>query len=402
MAKLEFENLSFEQENDNVRVNLLKIFYFHIPKAELRKIADFRLSSNSIDFKSISMRKAGNKFNILIQKHIPNLKNKITNRKAVYIHQNSGIPLIGTNYFGIVDRGTSLIELKPLNSCNLNCIYCSVDEGRESKTRLVDFVVEKDYLVKELKKVVDFKAVDGLEVHIAGQSEPLLYADVLPLIREISQIRTVKTVSMDTNSTLLTKKLVDMLVKAGLTRFHLSINSLEPELAERIAGAAYNINQVKSIAEYIANKSKLIVTPIWLEGINEQEIPKLIEFANKIKADIGIQNFLSYKHGRNPIKQLEWDKFYDKLRILEKRYNIKLIEEKEDFNITKTKELPKPVKKGDIVKVKIITEGRLRNEKLVAYKERIISVLNCSLPVNESVRIKILRTKHNIFIGKKI
>mgnify|MGYP001356295760 FL=1 len=73
MAKLEFESLSFEEENDFVRVSLLKIFYFQIPKIDLNKIGDFVLSANSIDFRDVSMKKAGNKFNMLIQKHIPGL-----------------------------------------------------------------------------------------------------------------------------------------------------------------------------------------------------------------------------------------------------------------------------------------------------------------------------------------
>ncbi|MDP7140907.1 MAG: radical SAM protein [Candidatus Woesearchaeota archaeon] len=401
MAKLEFESLSFEEENDFVRVSLLKIFYFQIPKIDLNKIGDFVLSANSIDFRDVSMKKAGNKFNMLIQKHIPGLKNKITGRKTVYVHQNSGIPLIGSNYFGIVDRGTSLIEIKPINGCNLNCIYCSVDEGRESKTRLVDFVVEKDYLVAELRKVVDFKCADSLEIHIAGQSEPLLYDDVVPLVKEISQIREVKVVSMDTNGTLLTKKLVDKLIKAGLTRFHMSINSLDPELATKIAGAQYNISHVKKMAEYIVKKAEVIITPIWIEGVNDKEIPKLVEFADKIKADIGIQNFLRYKHGRNPAKQMEWSGFYDKLKALEKRFNVKLIKSEEDFNIIKTKELPKPLKKDESVKVKIVAEGRLRDEKIAVYDNKVISVFNCSEAVNETVKVRILRTKHNIFVGKK-
>jgi hypothetical protein len=266
---------------------------------------------------------------------------------------------------------------------------------------LVDFVVEKDYLVAELRKVVDFKCADSLEIHIAGQSEPLLYDDVVPLVKEISQIREVKVVSMDTNGTLLTKKLVDKLIKAGLTRFHMSINSLDPELATKIAGAQYNISHVKKMAEYIVKKAEVIITPIWIEGVNDKEIPKLVEFADKIKADIGIQNFLRYKHGRNPAKQMEWSGFYDKLKALEKRFNVKLIKSEEDFNIIKTKELPKPLKKDESVKVKIVAEGRLRDEKIAVYDNKVISVFNCSEAVNETVKVRILRTKHNIFVGKK-
>ena len=63
----------------------------------------------------------------------------------MYIHQNSGIPLIGTNYFGLVDRDTNIIEFKPITSCNIDCIYCSVAQEK----RVMDYVVEKDYLVQE-------------------------------------------------------------------------------------------------------------------------------------------------------------------------------------------------------------------------------------------------------------
>jgi len=64
------------------------------------------------------------------------------------------IPLIGLNYFGIVDRNTSLIEVKPSTICNFNCIYCSIDAGLSSK-KPVEFVIEKDFLIEELEKLVN-------------------------------------------------------------------------------------------------------------------------------------------------------------------------------------------------------------------------------------------------------
>ena len=187
MALLEFKDLPFKELEDKVEVILLKNFYFHLEKKDLSKIADYEIRQNSIEFKNISEKRVAKKFNFLLSNSIKNLKNRLNNKKAVYIHQNSGIPLIGTNYFGLIDRNTSIIEIKPVTGCNLNCIYCSVDEGKSSK-RQVDFVVEKDYLVNDLKKLVEFKGIDSLEAHINAQGETLLYAPLVELVADIAKI----------------------------------------------------------------------------------------------------------------------------------------------------------------------------------------------------------------------
>jgi uncharacterized Fe-S cluster-containing radical SAM superfamily enzyme len=39
------------------------------------------------------------------------------------------IPLVGHIAFGVIDRGTNIIQVRPTSLCNLNCIFCSVDAG---------------------------------------------------------------------------------------------------------------------------------------------------------------------------------------------------------------------------------------------------------------------------------
>lgn len=396
MAKLEFRDLSFEDKNNKVKVNFLKIFCFELDKALLKKIADFKINKNSITFGDISETKAAHKFNFLLEKGFKGLKNRLNNKKAVYIHKNSGIPLIGHVAFGLIDRGTNLIEVKPITSCNLNCIYCSVDENK----RPVDFVIEEEYLAEEFRKLAEFKGMSDIEAHIASQGEPLLYAPLIDLIKDIKKIKQVKKISIDTNGTMLSKNVVDELVDAGLTQFNLSINALDDKLAQKIANAAYDIKKIKEIAEYISKKADLIITPVLIPAINEKEIPKIIELAKKIKAKIGIQNFLNYKFGKNPVKQLSWDDFYKRLKQLEKEHDIRLILDECLFNIKKTKELEKPFRKGETVKARIISPGRLTNEKIAAIRGRIISIPDCR--AESAVKIKITRTKHNIFIGELV
>jgi len=395
MAKLEFEDLSFEQNKDSIRVIFLNLFYFDVKNSDLNKIADFIVEKNSIDFKKIDEKRAGRKFNLILEKGFSNLKNKLTSKKAVYIHKNSGIPLIGNGAFGLVDRNTNIIEVKPITSCNLGCIYCSVDQNK----RIVDFVIEKGYLIEEFKKLVEFKQVSNIEAHIASQGEPLLYAPIVDLVKDIAEIKQVKTISIDTNGVLLTKEFIDKLVEAGLTRFNLSINALEPALAKKIADSRfYDIKKIKEIAEYISKKCSLIIAPVLMRGVNDEEMPKIIEFAKSINADMGIQNFLPYKFGLNPVKPMPFENFYKKLEEWQDKYKVKLIKSVDDFNIKETKQLPKPFRKDEIVEAEIVCPGRLPGEKIAVAKQRSISIPNC-IKEKGKVRIKITRAKHNIFIG---
>jgi len=393
MAKLTFEDLSFNEKGNKIRVNFLRLFYFDLEKGELMNISDFKIEKHSITFENMPEKRARNKFNYILQKGFNNLKNKLNNKKTIYIHKNSGIPLIGNVAFGLIDRGTNIIEVKPITGCNLKCIYCSVDEEK----RAVDFIVEEEYLVDEFKKLVEFKGIRNIEAHIASQGEPLLYSPIIKLVRDIASIKEVKTISIDTNGVALSRQLIDQLVDAGLTRFNLSINAFDKGLAQKIACAPYNIDKIKETARYIAKKTKLIIAPVLIPGVNEQEIPKIIQFCREIGAEIGIQNFLNYRFGKNPVKQMDWDRFYEKLSLWEHKFGLKLLLNESDFSITKTKELPKPFKKGDIIKAQIVCNGRLNREKIAVANNRTISVLNCTKHGNIKIRIK--RTKHNIFLA---
>ena len=156
MAKVSFETLSFKEKDKDIQVTLLSKFYSLIPKSEIEsKLGEVKLvDAHTLEFADVKQSKAELDFSQLLAESFDNLKNKLNGNKTTYIHSNSGIPLIGNVAFGIVYRDSSIIEIKPITSCNLNCIYCSVGEGLGSKKQ--DFVVEKDYLVAELTKLLKF------------------------------------------------------------------------------------------------------------------------------------------------------------------------------------------------------------------------------------------------------
>jgi len=405
MAELQFQDISFEQEKGKVKINFLKMFYTHLDDGELSAIGTYAVKGNSISFPDVAEQKAQRKFNALLGKSFGQLTNKISKKPAIYIHRNSGIPLIGTNYFGIIDRGTNTLEVKPLTSCNISCTFCSVDEGPTSR-RKVDFVVEKDYLVEEFRKVAAFKGVQDIDAHINSQGEPTLYGDLIGLIKDIMAVPGVATSSIDTNGTLLNKQFIDELAEAGLTRIHLSLHALDQEMANKLAGFPYNVKRVTEMAAYAAKKMDVIITPVWLPGYNDLELPKLARFAgeicknNKTCPPLGIQNFLPYKMGRNPVKNAPFDDFFKRMKELEKEFTVTLLHAK-GFNMYPVKELPKPFRKGQIVDAEIKLPGRIGSEKLAVAKGRVISIPSCHKEQG-TVRVRIRRTKHNIFSGELV
>ncbi len=347
------------------------------------------------------------------------MKNKITGRNLYYITKESGIPLIGSIYFGIIDRGTNLIQVRPAAGfCPLNCPFCSVDEGPHSKRRFTDYIVSPSYLIEEAKKVIDYKDISDMEIHIDGQTEPTLYPYLLDLIGTFAKDPRIAIISMQTNGIPLTSQYIQKLERAGLNRINLSINSLNPKHAKYLAGTSeYNINHIIEIAKVIAKSSiHLLIAPLWVPGINDQDIEEIISFASKLKQKsdfpiLGIQNYLKYKFGRKikGVKVVNVKKFKKKLQEWEEKYGIHpLYLSMNDFKMHPANKYPKPLRKGEKIEVEIVLPGRLlswqknKREMLGRAKGRIIHIMNCSAKIGDRITVRILSTKDNIYYGREI
>lgn len=324
------------------------------------------------------------------------------------VTKESGIPLVGCLYFGIIDRGTNLLQVRPSCSCNLNCPFCSVDAGPKSCTRVTNYEVELNYLLEEVKKIAKFKG-NGVECHIDSPGEPMIYPNIVELVSELKKIPEVETISMQSNGTLLNEEKIKALEEAGLDRINLSMMAIDSELAKKLAGFGwYDIEKVKAVAKLIAeSKIDLLIAPVYLPKINDSEIPKLIEFSKEIGAGkrwpgLGIQKFEKYKLGRKPhgIKIQNWWRFYNQsIKNWEREYEMKLILKPSDFGIEKRQMLPTMFEKNDKVNVRIAAPGWLKGEMLGVARDRVISILDC-LKKEGNIRVRILNNKHNIYIAE--
>jgi uncharacterized Fe-S cluster-containing radical SAM superfamily enzyme len=319
------------------------------------------------------------------------------------------IPLFGCIAFGIIDRGTNVLQLRPYSECPLSCVFCSTDAGPHSGRRISEYMVDLAQLLSAFEWAASYKEIDDIEAHIDTVGEPAMYPKLVELVGGLSANS--RVVSMQTNGTLLTAGLIDALDKAGLSRINMSIESLDPDLAKRIAGTdSYDLEKVLKSAEYIARNTNinLLIAPVWLPGINDAEIPKLIEFALSIGAGkkwpaLGIQKFLPHKYGRKPdIRAMNWENFYSRLREWEKIYNTKLVLTPQDFGSYECKPLPRVFKRHERVKVKVAGPGWMKGEKLAVARDRVLTIVDADkVPVGAEVYVRMERVVDGIYIARQ-
>jgi uncharacterized Fe-S cluster-containing radical SAM superfamily enzyme len=185
---------------------------------------------------------------------------------------------------------------------------------------------------------------------------------------------------------------------------------LNDELNEKLVGCEeYSTERMIEIIRYIAkSKIDLTLTPVWIPCLNDEEIPKIIEFAkteikNKKFPILGIQKYEAHKFGRKPkgIKPISWFKFFKQLEEWEKRFGVKLKLSPLDFGIFKTKPLPTVFEVGEKVNVEIRAKGWMADEMIGVAKERSITVVNCNESLGKILKVKILRNSDNIYMARK-
>ncbi len=323
------------------------------------------------------------------------------------------IPLLGCIAFGLIDRGTNVIQVRPVTTCPLSCIFCSTDAGPRSKHRCTEYIVPLEYLIEWFKKIVAFKGEHGIEAHIDTVGDPITYPKIADLVSSLNQIKGVEVVSMQTHGSILTEKLIDELSDAGLTRINLSIDALDLNLARKLCGTQwYNPKRIVDLMHYIVSNTKidLLIAPVWIPGLNDSEMPKIIKIAKELGAGrkypaLGIQKYLVHKHGRKVkgIRPISWRKFYDQLKHWERDFNVKLVLNPMDFGIHKRSRIPIPYRRFEVIRVRVIGPGWLKGEALAVTEkyDRSITLVNVKdLPIGVKLRARIISNKDNIFVAK--
>jgi cyclic pyranopterin phosphate synthase len=132
----------------------------------------------------------------------------------------------------LIDRFGRRIEylrLSVTDRCDLRCAYCIPEgfKGFEEPEHWLTF--------DELERLLGLFSSLGLKRLRLTGGEPLLRRNIVRLVERVAAIPGIEDISVSTNATQLAGMAVD-LKRAGVTRLNVSLDSLRPEVVEKING----------------------------------------------------------------------------------------------------------------------------------------------------------------------
>jgi len=167
------------------------------------------------------------------------------------------------------NRIINYLRISITDKCNLACCYC-VPKG-------VLPLLPHDSIARyeEIHKIVVCASELGIsKLRITG-GEPLVRKGLFPFIRSLSQIAGINDISITTNGVLLEPN-IDELIKSGVNRINISLDTLNPAIFRFISGR----DQFEKVWRGIMAALEKGVAPIKLNtvilrGINDGEIVDL-------------------------------------------------------------------------------------------------------------------------------
>jgi len=313
----------------------------------------------------------------------------------IKITKEMNIPLIGVLFIGILDRGTNLLQVRATSVCNINCTFCSVDGGPLSVQHKVFYEVDCDYLLEEVAKVVALKGND-VEINIDSVGEPFCYPQLETLVLGMREIPGVKKISIQTNGTIWKDIDVDVV--------NLSFHAMDPVLAKKLANSpCMDIEKVKEFGEKYRKKGIVVrLCPVWIPGVNDVEMPKIISFAKEQGYLLGIQKYEVYAHSRKheKVKAQSWYQFYSQIKKWEKEFGLSLQVTAKELGIHRAARVEEVFRKGERVRLEVKAPGWFAGQMLAVGRGRTVSVQHCEKHEGDLVQVKILEVKNNIYLAE--
>ena len=179
------------------------------------------------------------------------------------------------------------LRLSVIDTCNFRCSYCMPGD------RSYKFLEEDERMsFSEIMRLTQcFSGLGVRKLRITG-GEPLLRKNLADLISSLAQNPGFQDLSLTTNGFLLEEQ-APLLKKAGLHRVTVSLDTLDPDLFQKMSGKAVKIERILA---GIQRAREVGLTPLKINavikrGVNEDGI---LELAERFKEKDCILRFIEY------------------------------------------------------------------------------------------------------------
>ena len=171
-------------------------------------------------------------------------------------------------------RRITYLRLSVTDRCDLRCAYCMPER--------MTFLPRAEVLsLEELHKVaLSFIARGVTKIRLTG-GEPLVRRDMIELVRALGREigSGLEELTLTTNGTRLAE-FADDLRAAGVERVNVSLDTLDRALFAKLTRRDSLLQVLEGIAAARAAGLKVKIYTVALKGLNQNEIPALVEWAH--------------------------------------------------------------------------------------------------------------------------
>lgn len=169
-----------------------------------------------------------------------------------------------------------IVHLETTNTCTSKCVFCPVSSFREKEQPLSIMPFE---LCSTIIEQFPSSAVERVSPFI--NNEPLLYRDLIPLMRLVKLKSPTTKISIYTNASLLTKQMSFDILESGLDYIHFSMGGITKLTYEKVyVGLAFESVMANIIRFVKMSRSYDVKTSVALSmtGQNCHELERFKEF----------------------------------------------------------------------------------------------------------------------------
>ena len=204
------------------------------------------------------------------------------------------------------DRVIDYIRVSVTSRCNFRCLYCMPNTPFEWEPH--ENILSYEEMFEFLKLAID----EGVKkIRITG-GEPLLRKDLDVFIKMLHDYKPSLDLALTTNGYYL-KEYASKLKQAGLKRVNMSIDSLKPEIAAKIAQKDVLNKVLEGLDEALKVGLKVKLNTVVMKEINDNEIINLLEFAKKRKVIIRFIEFMENEKAYPGIKRTDSKEILEKI-----------------------------------------------------------------------------------------
>lgn len=204
-------------------------------------------------------------------------------------------------------RTVNYLRVSVTERCNFRCQYCMPEKPFSwvPKENLLSF----EELFRFIKVAID----EGVnKIRITG-GEPLLREDLDTFIRMIHDYKPDIDLALTTNGYLL-PDVAYRLKAAGLGRLNISLDSLKPHVAAKIAQKDVLAKVLDGIERALTVGLKVKINMVPLKGINDDEILDILDYCQARNIKVRFIEYMENRHADESLRGMHGREILDKVK----------------------------------------------------------------------------------------